>query len=98
MNADTEDEDEKTDRIAAKKKSKTSKPSLPPIPSDKDSSNSGTLPKGDYGNSPRQQTGGEGGGGYEADCTEGPVELPPGCWVVDGEVTNMSSIKVRSEM
>ena len=76
---ENEDEDEKTNRIASRRPSKTIGQSLTP----------------QYPLSPASEGRRPHSTGSETDSSDGGVDLPPGCWVVDGDVTNMSSIEIR---
>ena len=76
---ENEDEDEKTNRIASRRPSKTIGQSLTP----------------QYPLSPASEARRPHSTGSETDSSDGGVDLPPGCWVVDGDVTNMSSIEIR---
>ena len=76
---ENEDEDEKTNRIASRRPSKTTGQSLTP----------------QYPLSPASEARRPHSTGSETDSSDGGVDLLPGCWVVDGDVTNMSSIEIR---
>lgn len=79
LSTENEDEDEKTNRIASKKTTKTSGQSQPP-----------QYPLNSAAEARRPHS-----TGSETDSSDGGVDLPPGCWVVDGDVTNMSSVEIR---
>ena len=78
---ENEDEDEKTNRIASKRPTKTS--------------SGGRSQTPQYPLSPAADARRPHSTGSETDSSDGGVDLPPGCWVVDGDVTNMSSVEIR---
>ena len=93
---DHEDDDEKTNRIAGKKfsKSKGVPESLSPEKSNSSNSpvNGQSVPSSPVvnGNGSQRCT-----SESLPDVTPPPVDLPPGCWMLDGDITSLSDVDVR---